>query len=165
MCLNAFVLFLLIGGFLYGLWLLCQGAFESSLPDWGCRLHPVNGVIFPLPDATLGRHTLGVLSVCLVFGFVATVLTIAAWLFFWFLHVFIFFLLAAWVVFLKASCQRFAYLLFSLYFCFVAVCLTCLIEFMAALRRTYRNGQRYIIYIIHRDGWWVIHGDTSNRFI
>ena len=28
--------------------------------------------------------------------------------------------------------------------CFVAVCLTCLIEFMAALRRTCRNGQRYI---------------------
>ena len=39
--------------------------------------------------------------------------------------------------------------------CFVAVCLTCLIEFMAALRRTCRNGQRYI-YIYNllntRDG-------------
>ena len=54
-------LFLLIGGFLYGLWLLCQAAFESSLPDWGCRLHPI-GVILP-PDATLVRHALGVLSV------------------------------------------------------------------------------------------------------
>ena len=23
------------------------------------------------------------------------------------------------------------------------------------LRRTYRNGERYIIYIIHRDGWYI----------
>ena len=132
-----------------GIWILLAGL---GLPSSSYRSH-----VAARCDAGSSRS--GSL-VCLVFGFVATLLTIAAWLF-WFLHVFVFFLLAAWV-FLKASCQRFAYLLFSL--CFVVVCLTCLIEFMAALRRTYRNGQRYI-YNLNNTYRWVIHGDTSNRII
>ena len=122
-----------------GIWILLAGL---GLPSSSHRSH-----FAARCNAASSRSGSLVCLVCLVFGFVATLLTIAAWLF-WFLHVFVFFLLAAWV-FLKASCQRFAYLLFSLYFCFVAVCLTCLIEFMAALRRTYRNGQRErYIYII-----------------
>ena len=132
-----------------GIWILLAGL---GLPSSSHRSH-----FAARCNAASSRSGSLVCLVCLVFGFVATLLTIAAWLF-WFLHVFVFFLLAAWV-FLKASCQRFAYLLFSLYFCFVAVCLTCLIEFMAALRRTYRNGQRerYIYnLIIHRDGWYMV---------
>ena len=114
-----------------GIWILLAGL---GLPSSSYRSH-----FAARCDAGSSRS--GSL-VCLVFGFVATV-TIAAWLFFWFLHVFIFFLLAAWVVFLKASCQRFAFLLFSLFlFCCGLTDLSH--EFMAALRRTYRNGQRYI---------------------
>ena len=90
-----------------GIWILLAGL---GLPSSSYRSH-----FAPRCDAGSSRS--GSL-VCLVFGLVATVLTIAAWLFFWFLHVFVIFLLAAWVVFLKASCQRFAFLLFSLFlFC------------------------------------------------
>ena len=62
LCLKAVVLFFLIGGFLYCLCLLYQGRFESSMSNWGSRFHPIYAVILRLPDATLGRHTLGIVS-------------------------------------------------------------------------------------------------------